>query len=752
MTALLQKSALWRHTAVGVLNAIKDIPQWLRLHHEIDHDTAVPVDFFGINVATSEDPGCDDYVIGALRDLDIQHVRLSYSYDAIGAATERFLLRLLDEGFVVLLALLPLKKDAASMAIDSQAQARWRDFVESVIRLYGARLDAIEIGNTPNRGRWSGYSAQSYLATWQIAAKVAEEAGRTLAGPNISDFEPVYNVGFLNAMGKLHAMPSIHTNNLFVERVVEPEAFDHRVASRFATRWLNLNLIKKAGILQEISRQHDIARTYCTYTCWSRKRLTRWSTTPENKNADYLMRYLVIAAASGTLDRVYWGPLICQRDGLIGCGDDSYPEIDNVSYYREIRGEVDKFSPTAAYNALRFSIKVLRGAQCLHAHTDIDGVHHFVFRSAQQDHWHILWCADRNIFPLDTLYSSAVLAEATFYTPEGEELKETPQSVTEQPLIARWPTMVAAPDATALVQIAREALTDVVYWPRKNKVTQTLISQQWRGTYTLPEGADIEAPSGDDIPGLLPTLPQSKVLRDKRNKLWNIQAPWWGPGEQTVKLNRAKGIKKFTYKFLPSKGKRHWNNATEMLRLGVTTPEPLGFFEQTSSNAADSYYICQFIEHAFSCRDVFTAFRNGQTQFEGIEKEDWLQRIGEFVAHMHWRGIIHRDLSSGNLMMTCRDGEVEFYLIDIGRAIIDRPLSTRARMRFKDLNRICYKLAWPDRELLIKAYDQHTRQPLPKWWRLSLSSYDWKQNGKKTLKGNKKPKQRSKAAREAMRN
>ena len=196
MTALLQKSALWRHTAVGVLHAIKDIPQWLRLHHEIDQNTDIPVDFFGINVATSEDPGCDDYVIGALRDLDIQHVRLSYSYDAIGAATERFLLRLLDEGFVVLLALLPLKKDAASMAIDAQAQARWRNFVESVIRLYGARLDAIEIGNTPNRGRWSGYSAQSYLATWQIAAKVAEEAGRTLAGPNISDFEPVYNVGF----------------------------------------------------------------------------------------------------------------------------------------------------------------------------------------------------------------------------------------------------------------------------------------------------------------------------------------------------------------------------------------------------------------------------------------------------------------------------------------------------------------------------------------------------------------------------
>ena len=742
MTALPRKTALWQHTAVGVLRAIQDIPHWLRQRHDIKRSTAVPDDFFGINVATSDDPLCDEYVVCALRELDIQNVRLSYSYDADGAATERFLLRLLDEGFDVLLALLPPRQDAAAMTTDVQAQTRWRGFVENVIRLHGMRVGDIEIGNTPNRGRWAGYSSQSYLTTWHIAAQVAEAAGKTLAGPNVSDFEPIYNVGFLSAMGKVHSLPAIHTNNLFVERVVEPEAFDHRVASKFATRWLNLNLIKKAEILDAISRKNGISKTYCTYTCWSRKRLTRWSATPEKKNADYLMRYLVIAAASGTLDRVYWGPLVCQRDGLIACGDDSYPEVDNVSYYREVRGEVDKFFPTAAYNALSFSVKLLRGAQCLNAHNDVDGVHHFVFQTPEDECFHVVWCADRKIFPLDALYTSNILSEASFFTPEGEAHRDVPSSITEQPLILRWADTVLAPEDNILQQIPQKALQDVVYWPRKNKVTQTLHDKLWRGTYTLPGRASADAPSEDTIPDLLPSLPQCRVLRDKRNKLWNIEAPWWGPGEQTVKLNRAKGIKKFTYKFLPSKGKRHWNNATEMLRLGVTTPEPLGFFEQTSSNAADSYYICQFIEGAFSCRDVFTAFKDGQTHYQGIEKEDWLQRIGKFVAHMHWRGIIHRDLSSGNLMMTCNNGEIDFYLIDIGRAVIDRPLSTKARMRFKDLNRICYKLAWPDRELLIKAYDQHTKQPLPKWWRLSLSSYDWKQNGKKTLKGNKKPKQR----------
>ncbi|XOV84022.1 MAG: lipopolysaccharide kinase InaA family protein [bacterium] len=742
MTALTRNTTLWRHITVGIMRAVRDVPNWLRQPHDIKHNTTVPDDFFGINVATSEDPGCDDYIISALLDLGIRNIRLNYSYEAVGGATERFLSRLLDEDFDVLLALLPPRQDAAAMTTDPAVQARWRDFVEDTLQHYGPRLASIEIGNTPNRGRWAGYSSHSYLTTWQIASQAAHAAGRSLAGPNVSDFEPIYNVGFLSAMGKIHSVPDIHTNNLFVERVVEPEAFDHRVAGKFATRLLNLNLIKKAQILKAISHQHGIKKTYCTYTCWSRKRLTRWSATPEKKNADYLLRYLVIAAASGTLDRVYWGPLICERDGLIACGDRSYPDIDNVSYYREVRGDVDQFMATAAFHALRFTVKVLRGATCAQAYNDVDGVHHFFFKARDGGSWHIIWCADRKIFPLDELYSAHTLATAEFYTPEGDRLPNLPGAISEQPLLLHWPEVVPPPDIKSLQQMSSKALTDVVYWPRDNRVTHTLAGDAWRGAYTIPSHKTNESPAGERIPDLLVSLPQCRKLRDKRNKLWNVAAPWWGSGEQTIKLNRAKGIKKLTYQFLPSKGRRHWNNATEMLRLGVNTPEPLGFFEQTRSSAADSYYICRFIEGAFSCRDVFTAFKNGHSQYEGIEKDEWLHRIGKFVAHMHWRGIIHRDLSSGNLMMTCENGEIEFYLIDIGRAIIDRPLSIKARMRFKDLNRICYKLNWPDRELLIKAYDQHTKQPLPKWWRLSLSSYDWKQNSKKTLKGNRKSKSR----------
>lgn len=733
---------LWQHATFGILKTFSKMPHWLNLSHEISPGNRVPDDFFGINIATSDDPKCDDYVVLALQDLGLHHVRLSYSYDSVGASAERLLRRVLHEGFDVLLDLLPPQQDAALMATDEEVQTSWKAFVKQIINEYGDRVSAIEIGNTPNRGSWSGFNTQGYLTAWKIAAKVAEAAQQPLAGPNVSDFEPFYNVGLLSAMQKLHSAPAIHTDNLFVERVVQPEVYDHRVASRFAAFWLRLNLVKKARILADISQAHGIKKTYCTHTGWTRKRLSRWSVEPERKNAHYLMRYLISAAASGALDRVYWGPLICQRDGLIACGDDNYPKIDNVSYHSHVRGKVDEFSTTLGYSAMRYCARLLRNATCIQAHNDTEGLSHFVFASPEGEVWHVVWCMDGNLFALNDLYSSELLSSARLYSPDGKQLPETPLSITEQPLVLTWEQAAPLPEVAVMQQMARSALTGVVHWPRPQWQSHQLQDPDWCGVFVLEKPLDtstsISAPNAKELPRLLATLEETKVLRDKRNRLWNIKAPWWSTGEQTVKLNRARGLKRISYRFLPSKGKRHWNNATEMLRLGVNTPQPLGFFEQTTSNADDSYYICQFIEDAYSCRDLFTAFAQGKTHYAGIAKKVWLEKIAEFVAHMHKLGITHRDLSSGNLMMTNADDEVTFYLIDIGRATIDKTRKAKDYMRFKDLNRICYKLSWPDREQLIQFYDGYSIHKLPKWWRLSLASFDWKQNTKKFIKGRKR--------------
>ena len=101
---------------------------------------------------------------------------------------------------------------------------------------------------------------------------------------------------------------------------------------------------------------------------------------------------------------------------------------------------------------------------------------------------------------------------------------------------------------------------------------------------------------------------------------------------------------------------------------------------------------------------------------------------------MHNKGIVHRDLSVGNLMLTQKnDGRIIPYLIDIGRARITRK-GVDGRHRLLDLMRICYKLSWPNRKFFIQCYHHHWHRKLPWYWRLAVGYYDVKQGTKKYVK------------------
>ena len=256
-----------------------------------------------------------------------------------------------------------------------------------------------------------------------------------VAGPNVSDFEPLGNVLYLCVLRRSSRVPAKHTTNLFVERVKEPEANDHRVLGSAARDWLSLNLVKKARIIDGIGRDLGCEETYCTYNSWTIRRLSRWSDNPEQKQADYLMRYIVLAAGSGAFSRLYWGALVCSRDGIIDCGDKGYPAIDNVSYYREIRGELDQLRIRPAFRALQQAIAILPGSTCVTAVHSQHGIHHFVFENKQGGEFHINWCRDSYQLPLRLLYSSALdeCTEARYFNVLGEELDAAPETIGEQP-------------------------------------------------------------------------------------------------------------------------------------------------------------------------------------------------------------------------------------------------------------------------------------------------------------------------------
>ncbi|MEL0081519.1 MAG: lipopolysaccharide kinase InaA family protein [Gammaproteobacteria bacterium] len=699
----------------------------------------IPGDFLGINVAPSDDPQCDDYIIARLAELKINQVRMDYSYSSIDGDAERLLRRLLADGKQVLLNVFPPAAETRKLADDSDCATRWHTFLSRVFTEFAGRAVEFEIGNTPNRGKWSGSGMKQFARLWQIGSQVAAHHQVAIAGPNISDFEPLYSLAYLLQMERVGLSPAIHTDNLFVERTVEPEAFDHRVLGGWLRKPLAFNLIKKARVIEAIGQRISGANAYCTYTCWTNKRLAR-KANPEQKKVDYLVRYCLLAATSNALGRVYWGPLICGRDGIIHCGNEEYPRIDNVAFHEKIRGSLADFRISPAFHALGHLATLLPGSECLQAVSQEQGLSHLVLVNGGQE-THVVWCRDGKSCPLNTLYPGDQLDAARFTNALGEPLDYPPEVISEQPLFIRFAATDQPVSRPTVSTIEAAMVNDDLWAVIPGHQALAVNHPSWQGAISVAEGASLS----DSIQALLPeqllSLPINRLLRDKRNKLWTLDNPL-DPGDSqlVVKLNRALGGKRLTYRFTDSKGKRHWDNANYMLRCGVHTPQPVAYFERRQHGGiADNFYLSHYLENAFSARDIFTAFQQGADGYNGFSKEFLLDRIAAFIYWMHDQRIVHRDLSSGNLLFEkTADGDLKPYVIDIGRARIHPEKRLSSAEIFIDLARICYKLNWTDRNRFIDHYNRHYfargKRRLPSWWRYPLYRYELKQKLKKRIK------------------
>lgn len=646
---------------------------------------------------------------------------MQFTYSSFGAPAERLLRRMLDEGFDVLLDLVPPFGEAARFE-SGRGLARWEQFLSDVFAAFSPRVRVFEIGSTSNRARWSGCTWRGYLKMWRIACKCAHDI--KLAGPNVSDFDPAYNIGLLSWMSRLGRFPDIHTNNLFVERAIEPEAVDLRKGGRIAAKVLKLDLARKAAVLKAISTRFGISQTYCTHTCWTNKRLRRWNGDPAPKKADYLVRYLVIAAASGSLDRVYWGPLIGYSDGLIDDATGTYPATERVTHYESIGGRIDSYRPEPAFYALKNVVKQLSGARFVRGATN--GVCTFEFLRNDGSTLHAVWTRDANAVPVDLLFDETGAA----FDCDGRS-RERLAAFGERPVF-----LVGAKPKTGFEKIASgqsagarfASVSGIDFTPWRNET--------WQGAIAVERGQDAKRRAQTLEPSSLELLAPDPLLRDKRNRVWCAHNPLKPAEKWVIKRIRVHGVKRFFYRFRRSKAERNWNNAARMLRLGVATPMPVAYFEQKRGGSiADSYYVCHYVEYLFSARQAFEAFRDGFEGFAGVSRDEVLDAAARYVHHMHRRGMVHRDLSSGNLLfMRGERGALNATAIDIGRARFSAARPLTQGERFRDLMRICYKLDWPNRRALLERYFRLWGVSVPASSAVFLSYYDWKHRVKPMLK------------------
>jgi hypothetical protein len=698
--------------------------------HEPRPPVALPPEGFGACVASSENPACDDYVIARLREARVRCVRVDFSPDSFGGFRERFVRRLLQEGFQVAFHLVATREEMEALTTQEGAE-HWRRFARSAFDQFGG-VELFEIGSTINRRRWSGFNLKRFLHAWTIAWEESQSRNVTLAGPNVTDFEPFYNIPILHALRRAGRLPAIHTNNLFVERATEPEAFDHKLLGHTLAPLLKFNTNKKAALLGAIGRWAGVPRTFSTHVSWSLRRIRRVLEDAEEQQADYVTRYCCLAAISGGLDRIYWGPLIGQREGLIDDGTTFFPEVFHVTFYGQSNGEVGNYRIRPAFDAFRTVNEFLAGTTFTRRIETAGALEIYEFQSATHT-THVVWCRNGACAAVIACYGREALDAAEVHDRDGWKLSRAPELFTQSSIYLRWPhgtpvQLQARPGAMPQVRLSSNRAVD--YAPVEHAA--------WRGLVVVRMGrTPVEAAAL--LPGRFAPMDAAgvSVLRNKRNRVWAVPAPWDETRKIIVKHFRpARGLRGWLQRGKPNKALRSWNGAHELLRRGIPTPRPIAWLEHPQTpRAAESYYLCEAFEGGSSARQAFYAFNRGETEFLGIPRAELYAAIAALLVKMHGRGVFFRDLSAGNLLLRRAEGDrVQFALIDTARARIGvKGLSIRQRLA--DLMRLCHPLAWEGREQLLHEYFTAIKIHFVPWMRLAFHYYDWKHRLKKKVRG-----------------
>jgi tRNA A-37 threonylcarbamoyl transferase component Bud32 len=172
-------------------------------------------------------------------------------------------------------------------------------------------------------------------------------------------------------------------------------------------------------------------------------------------------------------------------------------------------------------------------------------------------------------------------------------------------------------------------------------------------------------PDFKELEPLLLKLPsifehQGKILYKSRNELRIFDVPGL-----TINVKRYRIpilINRIAYSFFRnSKASRAYNYALKLKEKGFGTPEPIAYLEFRSMGLLRySYFVSRHI-HDFRMMREFA----GDSDITG--REEIIEALGVFVAQLHEAGILHLDLSVGNILFQKEEQNIRFWLVDLNR-------------------------------------------------------------------------------------
>ncbi len=180
------------------------------------------------------------------------------------------------------------------------------------------------------------------------------------------------------------------------------------------------------------------------------------------------------------------------------------------------------------------------------------------------------------------------------------------------------------------------------------------------GQFNLPEWREWI----DALPARVAELPATHLLQGGRNRVCWAEHQ----GEKFVikHFRNAGPWKKMVYRISTSKARRSFDHSMALIDAGVPSPQPVGWREDWSGGfLRESFYVCAMVEIAHSARAIR---RNRE-----IDWAPQIEKIARNTARMHDAGILHLDLTAGNILFVGESPEAwVVHLIDNNRMTFGR--------------------------------------------------------------------------------
>ncbi|MFB0566365.1 MAG: lipopolysaccharide kinase InaA family protein [Candidatus Aminicenantaceae bacterium] len=174
----------------------------------------------------------------------------------------------------------------------------------------------------------------------------------------------------------------------------------------------------------------------------------------------------------------------------------------------------------------------------------------------------------------------------------------------------------------------------------------------------------------------------SRILHEGRNRVGVVRLKNKNNenADVVIKEFKIQGVNKLKSLLLPSKALRAWKGAVSLLERRIDTPFPIACLERRKKGFVDqSYYLAEKVEEVKEIRYLF--LNSPVSKIRPL-----VESLSRYLFVCHEKGILHRDLSDGNILVKEDKGKFRFYFIDTNR--IRFPKRIRPLSRIKNLVRL----------------------------------------------------------------